>query len=508
MKKTDEKIAPSKSLICSPEDQTHALPLIRDLCNLLASHQIKYCHWKSNAMLDRSARGENDLDLLVSREDAVRFKRILCDLGFKQALPPASERQPAILDYYGLDETSGKLVHVHAHYRLVCGHDATKNYHLPVENAYLESTYQNGLFRIPVPEFEFVVFVIRMVLKHATWEVILSGHGHLSPSESQEFAYLKDRISPEKVREIIECNLPQIDPDLFARCVQAIERRASLLFRIDTGRRLQSRLKTFARRRKLLDTWLILWSRPNHILQSHLLRKESKKRLANGGLTIAIVGGDGSGKTTAIREISSWLSGVFDVCSVHMGKPRWSWLTVLIRGVLKIGRSIGLYPFMRAEIQYTKDREALKFPGYPWAVREICTARDRLLTYTKGRRFAVNGGITLCDRYPLPYLKYMDGPQIEWLACNARPRRLLKWMAELEKRYYQQIALPDLLIVLKTHPGIAVERKTDESPASVWSRSSEVWEMDWKQTPAWVVDASRPKEEVLSEVKRIVWAHL
>ncbi len=47
-----------------------ALNLIFDLCQALAEEGISYCHWKSNNALDRSASGDNDLDLLVSRTDA------------------------------------------------------------------------------------------------------------------------------------------------------------------------------------------------------------------------------------------------------------------------------------------------------------------------------------------------------------------------------------------------------------------------------------------------------
>lgn len=67
--------------------QKPALDLVIKLCNVLADEEIDYCHWKSNAALDRSANGDNDLDLLVSRIHAQRFTEILYGLGFKEALP-------------------------------------------------------------------------------------------------------------------------------------------------------------------------------------------------------------------------------------------------------------------------------------------------------------------------------------------------------------------------------------------------------------------------------------
>jgi hypothetical protein len=89
---------------------------------------IRYCHWKSNESLDRSASGENDLDLLVLRSDARRFEGILRDLGFRDAQLPRWKELPGVYHSYGVDRTSGHFVHIHAHYQLVVGDDMTKNY--------------------------------------------------------------------------------------------------------------------------------------------------------------------------------------------------------------------------------------------------------------------------------------------------------------------------------------------------------------------------------------------
>jgi thymidylate kinase len=81
-------------------------------------------------------------------------------------------------------------------------------------------------------------------------------------------------------------------------------------------------------------------------------------------------------------------------------------------------------------------------------------------------------------------------------------------LLNLENGYYQKIAMPDLLIVLKVNPEIAVSRKKEESAVSVRVRSRLVWEFDWSNTPAHVLDASLPKNEVLAQVKSLVWEHL
>jgi hypothetical protein len=178
-----------------------ALSAVIRLCDSLNEEGINYCHWKSNAAIDRSASGDNDLDLLVSRADAQRFTEILYQLGFKEAQVLPEEQLPGIRDFYSFDEVTTRLIHVHAHFQLVLGHDLSKNYHLPLERSYLDSADQGELFRLPAPEFELVVFVIRMILKHSTLDAILMRHGSLSASERRELDFL---LFPENLRESFE----------------------------------------------------------------------------------------------------------------------------------------------------------------------------------------------------------------------------------------------------------------------------------------------------------------
>jgi thymidylate kinase len=484
------------------------LSLIRKLCTMLEAEEIVYCHWKSNAALERSASGDNDLDLLVDRGSAQRFTEILWRCGFKEARTTSDCQLPGVLDYYGYDVESDRLVHVHAHYQLILGHDATKSFRLPIERAYLASAVQGDLFRVPSPEFELVVFLIRMVLKHSTWDAIIGREGALAPSERRELSYLQSRASWPKTADVLKQHLPYIDAELFDACLQSLQPNCSPRARAGAARRLQGRLSACARRPRLLDLTIKLERRLVEGIQRRLLRHVPAKRVASGGLLVALVGGDGSGKTTAVDGLYAWLAGEFETTKVHLGKPAWSRTTIIVRGILKIGRSLGLYPFMRAPIAYTLDASSVVFPGYPWLLREVCTARDRYLTYANARRLATNGEIVICDRFPLPQVKLMDGPQVERMTASCKSNRLMRSLVALEKSYYRPIAYPDLLVVLKTDPETSVRRKPDEDAASVRSRGAEIWEADWQQTPAYVIDASRPQAEVLCELKELVWSHL
>jgi thymidylate kinase len=501
------KVLTMVNLEKTPNNQA-ALSKVVKLCETLKMEKIDYCHWKSNAAIDRSASGDNDLDLLVSRSDAQRFTEILYRLGFKETQVINEEQLPGIRDYYGYDETATCLVHVHLHFQLVLGHDLTKNYHLPIERSYLASAVQGELFRVPALEFEFVIFVIRMVLKHSTPDSILMRHGNLSASERYELEFFLSQNNLEKSSAVLEQHLPFIDRGLFEACVKASQPGCSLLKRIQAGQKLQSKLRSCARRPQVADLFLKLWRRLEQPILYRLHLRSSKKRMASGGMLIAIIGGDGSGKTTAVNDLRQKLSEEFDVIKVHMGKPSWSWTTIIIRAILKLGRSLGLYPFIKEGTEPSLDTNSPSFPGYPWLIREVCTARDRYLDYMRARRFAANGGLVICDRFPLPQIKIMDGPQVERVTCGIKTNGLIKFLAAIEDRYYQQIMAPDLLIILRVDPEICVKRKTDETSDSVRSRGQEIWNLNWCGTPAHLIDASHSKSQVSSDVLNLVWSNL
>jgi thymidylate kinase len=142
-------------------------------------------------------------------------------------------------------------------------------------------------------------------------------------------------------------------------------------------------------------------------------------------------------------------------------------------------------------------------------VWEVLTARDRSRTYRRARRSASNGQIVICDRYPLPQVSGMDGAVTARTTDPGRWGGLARALAAREKGYYDRIRYPDILIVLRVHPDIAVQRKAGVEPEStVRPRSEEIWQVDWTDTPAIVLDAGAPRDEVLSEIKSIIWSRV
>ena len=514
--------ATTQSQIAAEENVTGSVPLasVAMLTDALERASVRYCHWKSNNTLDQSGSGDKDIDILVDRADSLKFSSVLSQCGFKFVHAPPDKQMPGVLDYFGYDAGSDKWVHVHAHYQLVAGHDFSKNYRLAIEQPYLESSYLQGIFKVPKPEFEFIVFVTRMVLKHSTWYAIFSGEGRLKRAEREELLYLQSRVSRGQLNSILEQHWPYFGVTLFWNCVDSLASDSSVWSRVKVGRRVENKFRAHARRTFYSDLALKFTRRAISAVRRRLHFPMPKYRFGSGGVAIAFVGGDGAGKSTAIDALRSWLSRDFITTCAHLGKPAWSPLTKGIRGVLKIGHWVGLYG-AEASISETLNEKSLVSPGYALIIREVCRARDRYWTYVRSRQLAAKGGVVIFDRFPLAQVELMDGPLIRRFVndlanspgagCFLRPHPaswLVKRLMQIEENYYKEIRSPDLLFVLRLDPDTAVQRKPEEKEFHVRERSMEIWELNWQDQSAHVIEAARAKTEVLAEIKELIWAHL
>jgi len=120
------------------------LATVSSLFERLDDADVRYCHWKSNWILSETLAGKTDLDLLVHREDATAYRRILQDLGFRPAVEHGSAPFPSVEHHHALDDASDALVHVHSYYRVISGGSLAKNYHLPLEEMLLHDVGKEG----------------------------------------------------------------------------------------------------------------------------------------------------------------------------------------------------------------------------------------------------------------------------------------------------------------------------------------------------------------------------
>ena len=301
------------------EDGVMPLDLVADLLERLDREDVVYCHWKSNEAIRRSLTGENDLDLLVAERDRPRFEAIVSDLGFEVATPSPDRRIPGLVDHFGLDHPTGRMVHVQAHYQLFVGDDMTKNYRLGFEDAFLDSRRRCGPIHVPSPEFELLVLIVRLAIKHLSWDTQVARKGRPTPTERRELAYLEERADPALLEELRERHLPIVSAELIATCRRALAPSTGHRIRARAGHRLLTALEPVARRPNRRDVWVRLWRRFRR--RSQAGTPASRRRIDTGGLLVAVVGGDGSGKSSTVAELDATFARHFPTHTHHLGKP-------------------------------------------------------------------------------------------------------------------------------------------------------------------------------------------
>ncbi|MGY1779698.1 hypothetical protein [Geodermatophilus sp. SYSU D01036] len=484
------------------------LALVEQLCARLREAGVAYCHWKSTDVLHLSASGVNDLDLLVDRRHLPTFLGVLADCGFRQAVPVRRGRRvPGVLHLYGLDAATGRVVHVDAQAQLVLGDDTTKNVRLPIEEAYLASCRPGALFPVPAPELELAVLGVRLALKHGTWDAAAFGLAALGDGERRELAYLTARADPAELRRVVEARLPWIGWASWSQYHRALLDDAPLTTRLAAGRRVVAGVTDLMRHRPAVDTALRCGRRVQWGFRHVVLGQHSTKRPVGGGGVVAVVGGDGAGKSTVVAGLAEWLQGPFDTRVVHLGKPPRSVANVVVKGGVTVARRAGLVRGWLPNHPTPAERRDAH-PGAAWLLWQLVTATDRRRLHRRVRRLAGRGVLVVCDRYPLEQVTLMDGARTRWVPLgDASP--LVRRLVAAEQRAYAAIAPPDVLLVLRVDPDTAVLRKHGVDPAEfVRPRSEEVFTAEWADTGAVVLDAARPAADVLAEARAVVWARL
>lgn len=484
--------------------------LIAALLEGLKIESVSYCHWKSNWRIDDWLAGDGDLDLLIAREDVSKFHSVLAQIGFRKALVSPSDELPGIANFYGYDSGLGSFIHVHAHYQLVLGHDASKNYRLPVERDVLESARDHGPIKIPSPEVELAIFIVRMMLKYSAIERFARFTLRRSNDSEvrRELSFLRLRIEEHTFRNVIERLLPTVRPGLIDECQRALLKGDSTLKLVGLRRRLESDLDSYSRLSPLHEGGRRVSAYASAFMRKIGLRGSKRKTLESGGSLIAFVGGDGSGKSSCVKDIGSLLGKKFKTLTAHLGKPPKSALTLLVIGAIRVRRYIGAFKSLLLTGSVEKTDSFQPKIDFLQRIRWLALARDRYRLFRKVRRYADNGGIAICDRFPTDNLNLMDGPRIKESLGGRSPTPIEARLIASEESFYQRIAPPDQLIVLRVDPDIAVRRKKDEPERHVRKRSREIWNANWKGTPAKVVDAGRPWNDVVRKVRQLVLEEL
>ncbi|MGW8281870.1 MAG: hypothetical protein ACWGON_01110, partial [Gemmatimonadota bacterium] len=439
--------------------------------------------------------------------DQPALLEILGRLGFREADPPPEKDADGTRSFFGFDPGVPRLIHVHVHYLLMVGHDLSKGYRLALERQFLASSRESGPFRVPSPELEYVAFVIRMILKRGTLDSILRGRGRLTAREAAELDWLESRADRGPAAALLDGRLGGLDIGTFGRCRDALRPESSAVGLWRCGRETRKALAGRSPRSPMADAGRRLGRIARYRARKASAGRAPRHTPVGGGLIVALVGSDGSGKSTALQAIEDWLAPDLDVLRVHLGRPEWSRTTTFVRGGLKLGR-MAARPFRHRSSRGRRGAAEPEAPTLTDLARLTCTARDRRRVYREAAAAAARGRIVLCDRFPLSGLMEMDGPQVGSQIAGTRAGPIARFLQRREEHYYAPFDPPDVLFVLRISTEAALDRKPEDDPERVILRSREILAIDWSGTDAIVLDASRSAEEIAAEIKQRLWSEI
>ena len=499
-----------------------ALSLVARLLERLHANSISYCHWKSNEHLGPAVEGITDLDVLVAREDAVLLAGLLADNGFKRFRTSAARTYPAIEDYLGFDEESGRLVHLHVHYQLTLGAQYLKGHRLPWEKHVLETRSfdaEHSVF-VAAPEVELLLLAVRSVLKLRFRDRLNGGRSALNPGARREWDWLLARVQALRVLNLADHLL---GPAATVALAPVLRSSAPTLRQFIACRRgLQRSMRVYGTYSPL-EARARRWQREVAVVVARLRRRwlggavETRRTVVTGGVLVAFIGADGAGKSTMTGLVAKWLGWKVAVAATYGGSgvgsasgPRR--ILQRISGMLRRGGRAR--PSTQAATTprdvRTTSASGSRLGVLKQVIWSLMLTRERRTRLTEAQRARNLGRVVLWDRFPqrqFPGLN--DGPRLaHWIE---HPSALLRAVARYEASAFEMAERchPDVVIKLIVPFETARTRKPDTPPDQLRRKLEIVAALGYPAgTRVVEVDASQPLEAVLLDVKRIVWDSL
>lgn len=499
------------------------LNLANTLFQELNRLNIRYCHWKSTFRLFEGMSGETDLDVLVDRSQHEAFIGVLHSSGFKEMVSDKNQRFPGLDDYLGFDQSTGRLLHLHVHYQLILGEQFVKNYHLPIENIFLDKIVYRSYVKVPIPELELIVLILRALLKYRDRDIIkdllkLGNSSGLPKGILDEISFLLAKTNSEQITLIRERHLKFISIDLvfnFINLIRNSPRDGWGLFKL--RRQIRKELSPFQRqpRRQIWLDYYRASVRKNRVLRivANLFGKslKIKKKMVKRNLAFAFIGADGSGKTTIVRNLKEWLSWRLEIHTYYMGSSEPSIRTMILKRLFKIFRFWAAV-CIRLFGAKSPIKSLFEIPAQLFnCLRFISEALDRHSRYIRGKIFSADGVIVLYDRFPLEafrqYQALMDGPQISY-RYQGKHWFLTRNLSKIEKSIYQRIYPVNHLFIMHVNPNLSHSRKPEHKPGLIELKQHAIEQIGDDRLNLINIDSNLPLEDVLLKVKSEIWVFL
>lgn len=216
---------------------------------------------------------------------------------------------------------------------------------------------------------------------------------------------------------------------------------------------------------------------------------------------IAIIGSDGSGKSTVSEHVLDWARKFGPAEAFHLGKQSGN-----------IGRALSQLPLVGSLLDRKITKESVrkdKLRGekspkfstvlviYVFLLRRVYRFKRMLATWH-------TGVIIVADRYP--QLDLPDAYDGTGLSVTATGNPIVRWLARRERQRFEWMTSfrPDLVIRLNVDLDTACARKPDHKREALARKIAATPQFTFNGAPIAEIDSSRPLAEVLEAAKAAV----
>ena len=413
---------------------------------------VSYCVFKEIDLIEKTAAGEEDIDILVDAKDMKKAKQIMLDLGYRECMWP--KYLTGIKFYIGYDQELGGMSLLHIHTKLRIGTKRAKELRWKsLEREILTNCDVNPVYGCNVikPEHEICLLFVRMILRKKP-----NKDDYARIEELIQIVDINEGAFADSVKQMIrkmgDINIPEyIHQNAFGSDAEREGIRKYLKKGIPNMLGANLRL---------------LWCK----VHFPMLWLRSKLRFPNKpihrfGKVYAIIGVDGSGKTTLVDNImSDFYMNLIGVKRIYGGNNEYApWLQ---KAVENIDRYKGI---------------SRKIIG--WMC--IFDKRSRIF---RALMICLTGKNVIFDRY------YYDDLVGHYITMEKEQRFIRRVASKIIKGWIG--IKPHKTFYLDISPEVAYSRKKDYSFEKLCANINMYRNVMFNRKEVVVVDATMPAEEV------------
>jgi len=214
---------------------------------------------------------------------------------------------------------------------------------------------------------------------------------------------------------------------------------------------------------------------------------------------IAIIGCDGSGKSTVSEQTLAWVNHYGPAATAHLGKQAGN-VGRKLANLPLIGKYIG-HLINRKTVAVHKSHDKNKTPGMLPALIMYAFTIRRLMRFRRMLALRKQGFIIITDRFPqLDYPNAYDGPS---LSVNAQGNFVVRWLAKREQAAFEWMTQykPDLVIRLHVDIDTACARKPDHVREALQKKVEITPLLTFNGAAIVEVNSVQPLAQVLTETQ-------